>query len=320
MGPSSETGEGQESLSRFRERVPSIARRVRARRQMIALRFEVLASARETVERCCEDWGESTSLTERDGGTCWAFEVLFAAAPDEASVWDRLRCTGIRDWRLEAVAERDWVRESQRMLPEFRVGRFFIYGSHYDGPRPASAAWCLNIDAGIAFGTGRHQTTLGCLLQIQSLRRRSRIASVLDMGSGTGILALAAARAGARHVMAVDNDPVAVQVTKENARINGIASRVRALGGEGYRRRPLARTRGRYDVVLANILSRPLQRMAPDLKRVLRPGGRAILSGLLRQQEAEVIAAHRAQGLVLETRRVLGDWSVLQFKRKTGGL
>jgi ribosomal protein L11 methyltransferase len=120
-------------------------------------------------------------------------------------------------------------------------------------------------------------------------------------------------------VLAVDNDPVAVQVTRENARINGVASRLRAAGGEGYRRRPLARTRRRFDLVLANILSRPLQRMAPDLKRVLRPGARAILSGLLRRQEAEVIAAHRAQGLVLEARRVLGEWSVLQFKRKTGG-
>jgi ribosomal protein L11 methyltransferase len=270
------------------------------------------------VERCCEDWGESLSLTEREGGACWALEVLFAAAPNEASIRDRLGAVGVIDWRLEPVPERDWVKESQRLLPEFHAGRFFIYGSHFEDPLPASV-WALKIDAGTAFGTGRHQTTLGCLFEIERLRRHSRLGAVLDMGSGTGILGLAAARAGAGQVTAVDNDPVAVQVTKKNARSNGLSSRVQASGGEGYRRRPLARTRQRYDVVLANILSRPLQRMAPDLKRVLRPGGRAIVSGLLRHQEAEVIAAHRAQGLALEKRRVLGEWSVLQFKRKTGG-
>jgi ribosomal protein L11 methyltransferase len=285
---------------------------------MIALRFEVPASTREIAERCCDNWGESLSLIERAGGASWAVEVLFAAAPDEAAIGDRLTPLGLIDWRLEPVAERDWVRESQRLLPEFSAGCFFIYGSHFDGALPASV-WALKIDAGIAFGTGRHQTTLGCLLEIERLRRRGRFGFVLDMGAGTGILGLAAARTGAGRVLAVDNDPVAVQVTRENARINGVASRLRAAGGEGYRRRPLARTRRRFDLVLANILSRPLQRMAPDLKRVLRPGGRAILSGLLRRQEAEVIAAHRAQGMVLEARRALGEWSVLQFKRKTGG-
>jgi ribosomal protein L11 methyltransferase len=116
-------------------------------------------------------------------------------------------------------------------------------------------------------------------------------------------------------VHAIDNDPVAVKVARENARLNGLGARVRTLSGDGYRRRPLARARGRYDLVLANILARPLRQMAPDLRRVLRPGGRAVLSGLLRMQEAEVLAAHRAQGLVLEARLRLGDWSVLLFKK-----
>ena len=286
---------------------------------LIALRFEVPAGAREAVENCCDNWGESLALTERASGAAWAVEVLFAAPPDEATVRDRLGPAGVADWTLEPLDDRDWVRESQRLLPEFRAGRFFVYGSHFRGPLPASV-WALKIDAGAAFGTGRHQTTLGCLLRIGRLHRRGRFSSVLDMGSGTGILALAAARTGAHRLAAIDNDPVAVRVTLENARANGLAARVRAWGGEGYRRRPLSRARRRFDLVLANILSRPLRRMAPDLKRVLRPGGRAILSGLLRHQEAEVITAHRAQGLVLEARLALGEWSVLQFKRKTGGL
>jgi ribosomal protein L11 methyltransferase len=286
---------------------------------LIALRFVVPETALGQVDAACDGWGESIALTERAGGSFWAVEVLFAATPEESEIRNRLGAIGAVKWTLEPVADRDWVRESQRLLPEFCAGRFFIYGSHFRGRVPASA-WELKIDAGTAFGTGRHETTLGCLLQLECLRRRGRFSSVLDLGSGTGILALAAARTGAVRILAVDNDPVAVQVTIANARINGLAARVRALGADGYRRRPLSRTRRRFDLVLANILSRPLLRMAPDLKRVLRPGGRAILSGLLRQQQAEVIAAHRAQGLVVEARLTLGEWSVLQFKRKTGGL
>lgn len=285
---------------------------------LVALRFVVPAAALGQVDGACDGWGESLALIERAGGRSWAVEILFAAAPDEATIRDRLGPLGVLDWTLEVVAERDWVAESQRLLPDFRAGRFFVHGSHFKGAMPPGA-WVLEIDAGAAFGTGRHVTTLGCLLEIDRLRRRGRFGRVLDMGSGTGILGLAAARTGARKVLAVDNDPVAVRVALENARINGLRPPVQAIAGDGYRRRPLSGSRRRFDLVLANILSRPLQRMAPGLKRVLRPGGRAVLSGLLRSQEAEVLAAHRTQGLVLEARLTLGEWSLLRLKRKTGG-
>jgi ribosomal protein L11 methyltransferase len=285
---------------------------------LTALRFTIVAAERARVEAALEGWGESLALDEREGGRAWAVEALFAAAPEEGEIRDRLLPLGIRDWSLEDVPQRDWVAESQRLLPEFRAGRFFIHGSHFMGAAPPGA-WALEIDAGAAFGTGRHETTLGCLIALDRLSRRARFGRVLDMGCGTGILALAAARAGARSVLAVDNDPVAVRVARENATLNGLGRRLRLLPGDGYRRLPLARAQRRFDLVLANILSRPLQQMAPDLKRVLRPGGRAVLSGLLVRQEAEVLAAHRAQGLVLERRLSRGDWPVLQLKRKTGG-
>ena len=285
---------------------------------LTALRFAVSAADLPRIEAALEGWGESLAFDEREGGRAWAVEVLFAAAPDKAALRDRLVPLGIAQWTLESLVGRDWVAESQRLLPEFRAGRFFVHGSHFTGAAPAGA-WALEIDAGAAFGTGRHETTLGCLLELDTLRRRGRFGRVLDLGTGTGILALAAARAGARGVLAVDNDPVAVRVARENARLNGLAHCMRALGGNGYRRLPLSGARRRFDLVLANILARPLQRMAPDLKRALKPGGRAVLSGLLRHQEMEVLAAHRAHGLVLERRVRLGDWSVLQLKRKTGG-
>ena len=281
---------------------------------LIAVRFAIPAADLARVEAALEGWGESLAFDEREGGRAWAVEVLFAAAPEGAEIRDRLHPLGVRDWSLEELQQRDWVTESQRLLPEFRAGRFFIHGSHFTGAPPPGAR-VLEIDAGAAFGTGRHDTTLGCLVALDRLRQRGRLGRVLDMGCGTGILALAAARAGARGVLAVDNDPVAVRVARENAELNRLAARMRACAGDGYRRRPLARAQRRFDLVLANILSRPLQKMAPDLRRLLAPGGRAVVSGLLRHQEAEVLAAHRAQGLVLERRLRLGDWSVLQLRR-----
>ncbi len=286
---------------------------------LIALRFVVPASALRETDTALDGWGESLSLTERADGRSWAVEILFAATPDEAPIRDRLAALGIRDWSVETLAERDWVAESQRLLPELRAGRFFIHGSHFQGAIPPGA-WALMVDAGAAFGTGRHETTLGCLLEIDRLRRRGRFGRVLDLGTGSGILGLAAARAGAASVVAVDNDPVAVRVALANAHKNGLAARLRASGGDGCCRRPLANSRRRFDLVLANILARPLRGMASDLKRVLRPGGRAVLAGLLRAQEAEVLSAYRTQGLVLEARRAYGAWSVLRIKRKTGGL
>ena len=187
----------------------------------------------------------------------------------------------------ERLPERDWLSENRRAFPPQRVGRFLIHGSHWQGPVPASAIG-IEIDAATAFGTG------------------------------SGILAIAAAKRLHRRVVAGDIDPEAVRVARHHARRNGLAGRVRVVRAAGYRSRVLRRSR--YDLILGNILARPLALMARDLKRAIMPGGAAVLAGLLRRQEAVVLAAHRAQGLSLERRLVIEGWSTLVLRSGPKGL
>lgn len=215
---------------------------------------------------------------------------------------------------IERLPPRDWVRENQESFPPRRVGRYFIHGSHHRG-RPPPGTIGLLIDAAMAFGTGEHASTAGCLQALDGLARRRRFGRILDMGTGTGILAIAAAKTFARDVLAVDIDAGAVNVARENAGRNGVASRVRARGSRGYRSREIRRRRP-CDLVLANILARPLARMAADLKRALAPGGIVVLAGLIEWQAPYVLAAHRAQRLSLAKRRILDGWCTLVMRRR----
>ena len=211
----------------------------------------------------------------------------------------------------ERLPERDWLAENRRDFPPQRIGRFFIHGSHWRGPVPPSTI-AIEIDAATAFGTGEHPSTRGCLLALEELARRRRFRRPLDVGTGSGILALAAAKRFHRRLTASDIDPEAVRVAWHHARRNGLAARVNFAQAPGYRSRAL---RGRkYDLILANILARPLALMARDLTRALAPGGVAVLAGLLRRQEPLVLAAHRAQGLALARRLVIDGWSTLVLR------
>jgi ribosomal protein L11 methyltransferase len=192
-----------------------------------------------------------------------------------------------------------------------RVGRFLIHGSHETSTAPAGAI-AIMIDAATAFGTGEHPSTRGCLLALEMLARRRRFRRPLDIGAGTGILAIAAAKRLHRRVAARDIDAEAVRLARGNARVNRVAARVRVHRGAGYGGRDLAGSR--YDLIFANILAWPLARMARDLARRLEPGGRAVLSGLLRRQEPIVLAAHRPLGIVLERRIVVKGWSTLVLR------
>jgi ribosomal protein L11 methyltransferase len=211
----------------------------------------------------------------------------------------------------EKLARRDWLAENQQAFPPLRIGRFFVRGSHCPAAVPPGAIGIV-LDAATAFGTGEHPSTRGCLAALEEIARRRRIRRPLDIGTGTGILAIAAAKLLRRPVLAGDIDQGAVSLARYNAAHNGVAGLVRVKPAKGYRTPPLpARA---YDLVLANILARPLALMARDLARVLAPGGRAVLSGLLRGQERIVLAPHLRLGLALERRFVIDGWSTLVLR------
>ncbi len=213
--------------------------------------------------------------------------------------------------RVERLPDIDWVTESHKALPAIQAGPFYVYGAHVGAPAPTGGIPIL-IEAGPAFGTGRHESTLGCLLALAGLaenRKPARApADALDMGCGSGLLAIAIAKLWACPVRAVDNDPQAVRAAAGNAAANGVGGLVSARHGEGYDAAAFG-VEASFDLIAANILAGPLEAMAPDLKRYLAPGGVAVLSGLLEDQAGAVIAAHAP--LSLARRIPLGGWVTL---------
>jgi len=262
-----------------------------------------------------------TGARDAEGLVPW--QLYLAERPDDEEV-ERLiaiaqEVAGIRApliQSLDRLPDLDWVAESQRSLPPVSAGRFRIKGSHVTEPAPTGSVDLL-IEANAAFGTGHHETTRGCLLALQDIARRRPgardVSPVLDMGCGSGVLAMAAAKLWPCRVLGVDNDAPSIRVARENLKANAVADRVTLLHADGFRDVRVRRA-GPYGIVLANILAEPLCRMAEDVRRNLAPGGRAVLSGLLTRQEREVVARYRAAGLVLERRYRLADWSTLVLR------
>lgn len=275
------------------------------------------AGAAEAAVAAFETHCGAVSAFELESGGAWLVEG-FAAAPPQRGLVEAslaLAWTG-RDGAppapaIERMPERDWLAENQASFPPLRAGRYFIHASHWKGRIPAGTVQ-LVIDAATAFGSGEHATTRGCLLALDALARRGRRRAVLDMGTGTGILAMAAAKTWRRRVAARDIDAEAVRVAARNAAVNGVGALVDLRRSVGYR--GLGRAAG-FDLVFANILARPLMLMAGDLARALAPGGVAVLSGLLARQERAVLAAHRARGLRLLRRFPLSGWHTLLLGR-----
>ncbi|MBI1274044.1 MAG: methyltransferase [Alphaproteobacteria bacterium] len=218
---------------------------------------------------------------------------------------------------IERVPQTDWLAKVAREHPPLPAGRLTIHCGA-DRARVPPHRPALLIEAATAFGTGEHPTTFGCLLALQNVLKRGKPRRTLDIGCGSGILALAVARLARRPVLAVDCERESVRMARHNARANHLQGYVRVAHGDGYRA-PGVRAGGPYDLILANIFARPLALMAKDLRANLVPGGTAILSGLLTAQENMVLAAHRAQGLACAARwrsaGIGGDWAVLVLRR-----
>jgi len=283
-----------------------------------------LACDETAARRLAGVLGESL---DADDSVCGAFEdedgqwhvaVHFRNAPDEAAVRDQVALAAgeaaARALTFETVAETDWVRESLAGLAPVHAGRFIVHGAH-DRARIAANAIGIEIEAALAFGTGHHGTTRGCLLALDGLVKRCRFSRVLDIGTGSGVLAIAAAKRLRRPVIATDIDPRAVEAARSNARLNRAGGFITPLRASGVRIRAVT-LYAPYDLVFANILLGPLVRLAVPVRRQCAKNARVVLSGLLPAQANAALAHYRAQGLTLERRILLEGWATLVLAKQ----
>lgn len=249
-----------------------------------------------------------------DGSGLWEVGAYFTEAPDDTALMLLAAATGAQPFVISELPETDWVAHVRRELAPVEAGRFFVYGSH-DADKVPAGAEPLLIEAAMAFGTGHHGTTLGCLKALDRLINQGFEAeNVADIGCGTAVLAMAAARVWPNVVLASDIDPVAVDVAKSNAAANGLADRVQCVEAAGFDH-PLLRDAAPFDLVFANILKGPLIALAPEMALRVRPGGYTILSGILNEQADEMIAVYSHAGFNLLYRDEIVDWTTLTLGR-----
>ncbi|MGH7023644.1 MAG: 50S ribosomal protein L11 methyltransferase [Caulobacteraceae bacterium] len=257
--------------------------------------------------------GATWSMIEEDEARgAWRIDAYPASEAEARAFRARLAAVNGLSISESELADADWIALSLSGLPPVRAGRFFVYGAHDAGRIPANAA-ALEIEAGAAFGTGHHGTTTGCLLAFDALLKARRFARVLDVGTGTGVLAIAAARSGVRVVVGTDIEPDSVRIAAANARLNRARARFVRADGLAHGRVAVAAP---YDLVLANILAGPLISLARDIRAALTPGGVVVLSGLLRGQARAVRAAYVARGFRAIRRLDIDAWTTLVLTRR----
>ena len=251
-----------------------------------------------------------------DGSGLWEIGGYFTEAPDAAALALLSAAYAAKDFVISELPETDWVAKVRRELAPVEAGRFFVYGSH-DADKVPENAEPLLIEAAMAFGTGHHGTTLGCLRALDRLANEGfEGQSVADIGCGTAVLAMAAARIWPQEVLASDIDRVAVDVAEANVRANGLEGRVACVEATGFDHPDIA-ARAPFDLVFANILMGPLIALAPDMARALDTGGYAILSGILTEQADEVIAVYSRNGINLVQREDIVEWTTLTLRKSS---
>jgi ribosomal protein L11 methyltransferase len=251
---------------------------------------------------------------ELDGGPRWSVEVYFADAPDEAQILELIEAATDAETaqaaRFSTVAEEDWVESALAGLAPVRAGRVLVHGAH-DRSRRRPNDIGVEIEAALAFGTGHHGTTLGCLKALDRIAKRRRPKRILDVGTGTGVLAIAAALIFHQRVACGDIDPVAVETARANAIANGAGPYVRPVVAAGLRHPSL---QGEYDLIFANILAKPLRLLAPQIASAAAPDAELVLSGLLARDVPGVLDAYRAQGFFLAERGDIDGWATLLLR------
>ncbi|KIN60237.1 Ribosomal protein L11 methyltransferase [Sulfitobacter noctilucae] len=251
-----------------------------------------------------------------DGSGLWEVGGYFEAAPDETALTVLAVAMGAKPFVVSELPETDWVAHVRRELAPVAAGRFFVYGSHVADQVPEDCEPLL-IEAAMAFGTGHHGTTLGCLRALDRIAGDGFVGKrVADIGCGTAVLAMAAARIWEDPVLASDIDEVAVDVAQANVAANGLTGRVTCVEAAGFDHPSLAAA-APFDLVFANILKGPLVALAPDMVEAMQPEAYAILSGILNEQADEVVAVYARSGINLTHRESIGDWTTLTLQKKT---
>jgi ribosomal protein L11 methyltransferase len=263
---------------------------------------DLLSESLDPEETAC------SAFEQPDGR--WQVDVHYRSRPDEENLRAMIALAGgdklANTMSVQRVAPRNWVKESLIGLRPVTAGRFVVHGAH-DRDRVPSHCISIEIEAATAFGTGHHGTTRGCLLALDQLARHYRPRRILDLGTGSGILAIAAAKLFRVPVLATDIDARSAQTARDNARLNGVGSLVTAIHAAGLHAPEIAK-RAPFDLVMSNILLRPLQRLAAPMARQLEPNARIVLSGILKSQTNAALTAYRSQGLMLERSFPLDGW------------
>ena len=280
------------------------------------IKIRIHLDVAETIAEAFDDVALASLRFETDEAAKeWVIDIITDIAPEVIAIENRLALvSGLHNiptppFTVRPLEVKDWQSEVEKSFTPLHVGRFYIYGSHIKEPPPVSKI-AIQVNAGVAFGSGEHATTSGCLIALSQLAKRGRFTRPLDMGCGSGILTIAMAKLWHVQTTGVDIDPVSVEVSRGNAMHNRVSRLTRFAASNGYQSN-LVRAHVPYDLIVANVLARPLVKMAPMLEANLAIGGVAVLSGLLALQERQVLSAHEAQGLHLISRVKRGEWHTL---------
>ena len=281
---------------------------------------KVPAEAADLFEEYLRRYCFTVSSSAKVNSSVWSVEGFSEAEPDREIIERGARAlakdTGfeVPSFLYDLQPPINWLAENLASFPPIRWKRFFVHGSHYKGTIP-SGVTPLILNAGTAFGSGEHPTTGGCLLALDRLARKKSFKRLLDVGCGSGILSIAAAKTWNVPVLAADIDPESVLVTKANARLNQIDNLIQSVCSDGYKHRQIG-INGPYDLIMANILARPLAKLAKDLSHSLAKGGTAIISGIIERDIAWMVKTHRMAGLHLIDKSVLKGWATLVLEQR----